>query len=370
MAIQKDFNFQEVTSNFEFTGEFKNADPYGFGHINDTFAAYFDLGNNKSHRYILQRINNNVFKDPVKLMENIKNVTDHLRRKIIECGGDPERETLNLIKTKSGGVFYIDRQGNYWRSYVFIEGAKTYQIVKDKKSFYSAGRAFGNFQKRLCDFTPETLHETIPDFHNTPKRLEAFSEAVLKDVCNRANDACKEIEFVEKTKGPASRLVELHKEGLLPLRVTHNDTKFNNVMIDDITGEGVCVIDLDTVMPGISLYDFGDAIRSGANAGAEDEIDLSKVYLNVELFDRFTAGYLEVVGDSLTQHEKENLLLSAIIMTLECGIRFLTDFLSGDVYFKIHRTSHNLDRARTQFKLVEDMFGAYDQLQNIVERYV
>lgn len=365
---KKLFNFSEIVCNFEFEGAFIKAEPYGFGHINDTFVVWFTKKGNETHRYILQRINNNVFKCPEKLMSNIEGVTKFLKNKIIQVGGDPKRETLNLVQTTSGASYYKDELNNYWRAYLFVEGAKTYQLVEKPEHLYNAGKAFGNFQRLLSEYPASTLFETIPDFHNTAKRFETFKEAVEKDVMNRACGVSKEIEFVNKYAEEVKILVNLLERGVIPLRVTHNDTKFNNVMIDDVSGEGICVIDLDTVMPGLSLYDYGDSIRSATNTADEDEKDLSKVTMDISLFESFTSGFLKAVGDTLWESEIEYLPFSAKIMTLECGIRFLTDYLNGDTYFKIHREGHNLDRCRTQFKLVSDIEEKFEDMKKIVEK--
>jgi len=362
-------NFKEVVQNFAFEGEFIEASPYGFGHINDTFVVYFKKTNTNLHRYILQRINSSTFKDPEELMENIGGVTSFLSKKILEAGGKPLRETLNIIPSIDGRYFYKDTENRYWRAYIFIEGAKTYQIVENPNHLYNAGKALGKFQKLLSEYPAQSLHETIADFHNTKKRYEVFLEAVNKDTENRVGEVKEEIEFVKKRADEVSILTDLLEEGKLPLRVTHNDTKFNNVMIDDKTGEGICVIDLDTVMPGLSLYDFGDSIRSGTNPAEEDEKDLSKVWMDLELYEQYTKGFLEVARDFLTPMELKYLPFSAKLMTFECGIRFLTDHLSGDTYFKIHREGHNLDRARTQFKMVADMEDKMEQMVKIVEKY-
>lgn len=367
--MKQNFNFDNIVKNFKFTGKFINAEPYGFGHINDTFAAYFEKADGKSHRYILQRINSDIFKSPENLMENILRITHHLYKKIKAADGNPERETLNIIPATDGNSFYKSNRGDYWRGYIFIEGAKTYQIVQDYNHFYNGGKAFGRFQKRLSDFPANELYETIPDFHHTPKRFNAFIKALDDDKLNRAQKAIDEINFVTAREKDAKILQNLLEKGSLPLRVTHNDTKFNNVMIDDITGEGICVIDLDTVMPGLSLFDFGDSIRSGANPAAEDEKNLSKVCMDLKLYEYFTKGFLESAGGFLTAKELEYLPFSARIMTFECGMRFLTDFLNGDVYFKTHREGHNLDRARTQFKMTADMENKYDKMIKIVRQY-
>ncbi len=362
-------DFAAIVEHLQFEGDFVRASPYGFGHINDTYAAYFRKADGTVHRYILQRINHNVFKRPEELMQNIEMVTAHLRKKIIAAGGDPERETLNIIPTVDGKSYHRMPDGSYWRAYIFIEGARTYQVAKSLDHVYSAAKAFGRFQKLLSDFPAERLYEPVPHFHHTPRRFEAFVEAVEKDVENRARFAGPEIKFVEDRAEEMSVLVDLLAQGRLPERVTHNDTKFNNVMIDDETGEGVCVIDLDTVMPGSALYDFGDSVRSGANPADEDELDLSKVCIDIEIFDRLVHGYLDAARDFLTPSEIDCMAFSAKLMTLECGMRFLTDYLSGDVYFKIHRESHNLDRCRTQFKLVSDMEEKLDQMERVVEKY-
>lgn len=362
-------DFAEIVKHFRFEGDCLEVNLWKFGHINHTYVARFRKGGGAVHRYILQRINHNVFKHPEELMQNIERVTTHLRKKIIAAGGNPERETLNLIPTVDGKTFYRTHEGDYWRAYIFIKGAQTYQMVESLDHVYSAARAFGKFQQSLSDFPAEQLYETIPDFHHTRKRYEAFVEAVERDVRNRAQFVKAEIEFVETRAEDTSVLVDLLEQGELPERVTHNDTKFNNVMIDDETGEGVCVIDLDTVMPGLSLYDFGDSVRSGANPAAEDERDLSKVCIDLELFDRFAHGYLDAARDFLTLTEVDYLAFSARLITFEQGMRFLTDHLNGDVYYRIHRENHNLDRCRTQFKMVRDMEEKFDQMVRIVEKY-
>lgn len=362
-------SFPEVVGSFEFDGQFVDAEPYGIGHIHDTYLAFFRAKNGSRRRYILQRINHHVFLHPELLMENIQAVTEYLREKIVASGGDPRRETLNLVPTVDGDTFRRVNNGDYWRAYLFVDGAQTYETAHSLEHVYSAAKAFGTFQRLLEDFPADRLHETIPGFHDTRKRYAAFLEAVERDVADRARLVQPEIAFVSQREAEASVLVDLVEQGQLPERVTHNDTKFNNVMIDDETGEGICVIDLDTVMPGLSLYDFGDSIRSGANPAAEDERDLSRVYVDLEIFDRFVCGYLGAVRDSLTSLELDYLPLSAKMMTFECGMRFLTDFLSGDTYFKVHRDSHNLDRARAQFKLVQDMEDKMGRMTEIVCRY-
>jgi hypothetical protein len=362
-------DIQDIVRHFEFEGTYKSTEPYGAGHINDTYIAHFQASN-YPRRYILQRINQNVFLNPEGLMSNIQAVTNHLRNKIIAAGGDPNRETLTLIPTQDGECYIKTDQGDYWRAYVFINDAQTYEVVRNHDHVYNAAKAFGVFQKQLSDFPPNQLFETIPNFHNTRLRFEAFLEAVEKDALNLAKSCETEIRFATERVAETSILVDMLEQGELPERITHNDTKFDNVMIDDETGEGVCVIDLDTVMPGLTLYDFGDSIRSIANPAAEDEQDLGKVLFDSQAFNCFADGFLDAVGGMLIPIEIEQLPFSAILMTMECGMRFLTDHLQGDIYFKTHRRNQNLDRCRTHFKLVQDMEEQYDEMVRIVEKYV
>jgi Ser/Thr protein kinase RdoA (MazF antagonist) len=361
-------DLEEIGRQFAIKGEFISAGPYGMGHINDTYAAVYQQDGIRK-RYIFQRINHNVFKHPEGLMANIVAVTSHLRRKIEAAGGNPSRETLTLIPALDGGSHIRTEAGDYWRAYVFIEGARTYEAVEDPDHVTSAGRAFGRFQLLLSDFPADELIETIPDFHHTRKRFETFTEAAEEDVKNRASSARREIDFVLQRSDRMSVLVDLLAAGRLTQRTTHNDTKFSNVMIDDHTGEGVCVIDLDTVMPGLSLYDFGDSIRSLATTGAEDERDLSRVEFDLRIFEPFTRGYLEATRGLLQKEEVDLLPFAAQLMTLECGMRFLADYLQGDIYFKTRAPDHNLRRCRTQFKLVEGMEKAVDQTAAIVQRW-
>ena len=364
-----ELDFSEVVSHFNFEGQFIKAEPYGCGHIHDTFAVFFQNNNNRQHRWILQRINHRVFKNPDELMLNIDAVTSHLHSKISETGGNPERQTLTIIPTNRGETYHQTDDGNYWRAYIFIEGAQTYQVPSNPDQVYNAGRAFGRFQQMLDDFPVHQLHETIPDFHNTKKRYEIFQEVLEEDKFNRVVDVQDEIDFVMSHDTLSSTLVNLLETRALPLRVTMNDCKFNNVMIDDTTGEGVAVIDLDTVMPGSLLYDFGDAIRSITNTAQEDEPDLSKVRFSMEAFEQYTRGYLDETRDALTDLETANLVFSARLMTFECGMRFLTDYLNGDQYFKIQRAHQNLDRARTQFKLIREMEGVEQAMEHTIDNY-
>ncbi len=360
---------EKVADLFAFDGTVRDIKPFGCGHINDTYCVYCEREDKPPIRYILQRINHRVFKNFSQLMENVFNVTEYLRGAVIAEGGDPQRECLLIICTKKGGMDYVDSEGYCWRAFNFIENAISYETASCQEHFYYSGCAFGKFQRLLADYPSETLHETIPNFHNTPVRYEAFEEAVAADKCGRAAGVQEEIAFIRERRPMMSVLTDMLARGELPLRVTHNDTKLNNVMLDDVVGKPVCVIDLDTVMPGLSLYDFGDSIRFGANHAAEDERDLSKVYCDLNLFAQYTKGYLEECGSMLTENEIRMLAFSARLLTLECGMRFLTDHLQGDTYFKIHREGHNLDRCRTQLRLVADMEKKADEMEEIVRRY-
>lgn len=359
---------KKALEQFAIDGSVKEIRPYGNGHINDTFLAVFQTGDGEK-RYILQRMNHNIFKNPPLLMENVVGVTDYLRKAILTQGGDPDRETLNVVRTLEGKSYYEDQGHSFWRVFLFVEGTLCLEKVESPKDFYNGGAAFGNFQRMLAEYPAGELHETIPNFHNTPSRFQDFRRALEADRAGRAALVRPEIEFALSREEEISVLTDLLKKGELPLRVTHNDTKLNNILFDRATGRALCVIDLDTVMPGLSLYDFGDSIRFGASTGAEDERDLSRIELDLELFEAFTEGFLKGCGGKLTRREIEMFPMGAKLMTYECGIRFLGDFLEGDVYFKVHRENHNLDRARTQFKLVADMEKKWDQMVSIVEKH-
>jgi hypothetical protein len=354
-------DIRAVASHFQIPGEFLEAAPYGSGHINDTYCVVFNQGGTRI-RYIFQRINHLVFKNPVALMENIQRVTAHLAKKSI---GDTDRARrgLTLIPTRDGRPYCYDEQGNYWRVYVFIENARTFDAVESPSQAFQAAKAFGQFQKRLADLPAPQLYDTIPDFHHTPKRFAALERAILTDKANRAMSAQAEIQFALQHKEICSTLLDAK----LPERVTHNDTKFNNVMLDDATGDGICVIDLDTVMPGLALYDFGDMVRTTTSPTKEDEIDLLKVNMQFSMFEALTRGYLSAAAEFLTPAEKRLLPFSGKLITFEIGVRFLTDFLSGDTYFKVHHERHNLDRCRTQFKLVESIERQEDKMNQLVE---
>lgn len=359
----------EALIGFQLDGMVMKAVRYGSGHINDTFLMTLREDDETEGRVILQRMNKSIFTKPVELMENIMGVTSFLRERIIENGGDPDRETLNVIPTKDGKPYFIDSEGEYWRCYKFIEDATSYDQVENPEDFYESAVAFGNFQRLLADYPAATLHETIKGFHDTKARFEVFKKAVADDVCGRAASVKEEIDFYLSHEDVANVFGDLLEKGELPLRVTHNDTKLNNIMIDNETHKGICVIDLDTVMPGLAMNDFGDSIRFGASTAAEDEKDLDKVWCDMDLFDVYTKGFIEGCAGRLTEKEIELLPMGAKVMTFECGMRFLTDHLQGDTYFKIHRENHNLDRARTQMKLVQDMEAKWDIMNEIVKKY-
>lgn len=353
---------RQAAAAFAFDRPAGEAERFGAGHINDTFAVW---AADRSKRWILQRINTDTFTDPAGLMENVTGVTAYLRRQIIERGGDPDRETLNVIPTLDGKPYYTDTEGGAWRAYIFVEGTVCLQKVENERDFYTTAETFGNFQNQLAGYPAATLHETIARFHDTPNRYANFEKALAADVMGRAKEVGPEIAFIRAREADCRVLVDQLAAGVLPLRVTHNDTKLNNVLIDQATGKGICVIDLDTVMPGLSAYDFGDSIRFGANDCAEDEPDQSKVHFSLHLYKVFAEGYLAAAGSAMTEAERRSLPWGAKLMTLECGIRFLTDYLEGDHYFKISRPDQNLDRARTQFTLVQGMEREFDAMTQL-----
>lgn len=367
---QKELNAgrQEALEGFDIPGRFVECVPCGNGHINDTYMVTFEEEDGLC-RYSLQHMNRSVFKDPVSLMNNILHVTAYLKEQICSQGGDPQRETLDFVCTKTGEPYFVDSYGEYWRAYHFVEDAYALEEISNPQDFYESAVAFGHFQRMLADFPADSLTETIAGFHDTKARFVAFEQAVEADVCHRAAEVQKEIQFVRDRYEVACILGDLLAQGKLPLRVTHNDTKSNNVLIDNVTGKGLCVIDLDTVMPGLAVNDFGDSIRFGASTGAEDEKDLSKIWCDLDLYEIYMKGFVEGCGGTLTDMEIECLPVGAKVMTYECGMRFLTDYLAGDTYFKTAYPTHNLDRARTQFKLVWDMEKKWEKMQEIAKKY-
>ena len=341
-------------------------EPYGNGYINDTFLVVAQT----KKRYIMQRMNTSIFTKPVELMENIVGVTTHIRKKTAEIGGDVARCSLTVVPTLDGADFFCDSLNQYWRLYDFVEGTVAKEVVENAHEFYTCAIAFGRFQRMLADYPAETLNEPIANFHNTPWRYDNLMKAVAADKCGRLSSVLPEVEFAKEREEFCKVLENARAAGELPLRVTHNDTKLNNILFDEKTMEPVCVIDLDTVMPGYSVTDFGDCIRSAANTAVDDETDLSKVKLNLELFKVYVKGFIEGCNGSLTDKEIELLPEGAIMMTFECGMRFLTDHLEGDTYFKIRREGHNLDRARNQFALVADMERRLPEMRAIVKEAV
>ena len=357
------YNLKNLFDNFQIDDDFLQAIPYGSGHINDTFAV--DATN---RRYIFQRINQNVFKNPPQLMDNIVRVTTHIRGKLqAQNADDIDRRVLTVVPARDGKDYYLDDDGNYWCVKLFIAGAKTYDVLENLDQAYEAAKAFGQFQNMLVDLPGPPLFETIPDFHNGPKRFQAFQNALQADVCNRAIIAKDDINFLQDNGWIFDVLPKLVNAGDIPIRITHNDTKINNVMIDDETNEGICVIDLDTVMPGLAHYDFGDIVRTTLTNAAEDEPDLSKIRLQMPRFEAVIKGYLSSAGKFLNTVEKQHLPLGGKMITLIMGTRFLTDYLNGDKYYKIHRDGHNLDRCRTQFELVKSIADHEEQMLKFVE---
>lgn len=359
-------DIKEVAGLFEIEGNITEIERYGGGHINDTYRFTATAGGRKVY-YILQRINHRVFKNVDGLMKNIDAVTTYIKEKSIEETGRA-KGLLEIIPTKKGDI-YVNVDGEYYRCYNCIENAYSIETTPTIEEFFMSGVGYGKFQKCLDGFPADKLVETIPNFHNTEARYKKFADTVSSDPKGRFANVQKEVDFFLSRKAYAGKVVNLIASGDIPLRVTHNDTKLNNILIDFQTKETVAVIDLDTVMPGSMLYDFGDSIRSGANTGAEDEKDLEKVHFSLPHFDAYAKGFIGEVKDIITLTEAENMAFGAILMTYECGMRFLTDYLEGDVYFKIHRDGHNLDRARTQIKMVEEMEKALADMNAAVKKY-
>jgi len=362
---KKSYNVHHVVDQFYIQGTLIDVAPHPSGHINDTFLVTFEDDGEK--RYIVQLINKEVFKNPEQVMQNIGRIIVHLKKKIVAEGGDPLRETMTLIPTHNDKYFYIDSLGNYWRTYLYIEDTSTYDIVNNATMAYEGGCAFGKFQTLLVDLPGEPLHETIPHFHDIEKRLETFWLTVDRDPVQRVSEIKDEMRFITTREKEIKLLFEKSKEGLIPQRITHNDTKFNNVLIDS-QNRGICVIDLDTVMNGIIHFDFGDAVRVISNTAAEDEKDLDKVNLNMEFFEAYTKGYMESGRSYLTDNEVELMAFSCRYMTFMLAVRFLTDHIDGDRYFKVHFPYHNLQRARAQFKLVMAFEENYDRMNDIIHK--
>jgi hypothetical protein len=367
MAYQEK-QLQEISKKFQIYGEILHAETLKIGHINETYTATYDQGGTRV-RYIHQKINRHVFKNPAGVMKNVMRVTTHLRKKLENRSPrDLTRRSLVVIPTRDGKSYYQNGDCEVWRTFLFVEGVETYEAVQSPAQAFQAGRAFGEFQSLLVDLPGGRLIETIPDFHNTRKRFGALQQAVQKDRYNRAKDAKPEIEFALAHEKIVDVILDAMAKGRIPERVTHNDTKFNNVMLDVLTGEAMCIVDLDTVMPGCALYDFGDMVRTTTSPTLEDELDLSKVKMQMPMYKKLAEGYLSAAGQFLTKAEKAHIAFSGKLITFEIGIRFLTDYLSGDTYFRIHRPAHNLDRCRTQFKLVESIERQEDAMRSYVNK--
>ena len=365
-----DERLKAVISGFEFAGELASCEEIKTGHINRTYRLSFRQADGSARDYVLQSINTYVFTRPAELMENVQLVTEHLREAMVRRDEDPDNRVLRVVPVRGGGILMLDGEGGAWRAYDFITHAETIDQVDSPEEFREIGRAFGDFQNALADFPIEKLHDTIPDFHDTKKRIRALESAVARDAAGRAAGVQPEIAFARAHAAEMGRIVDMIAAGEIPLRVTHNDTKVNNVMLDANTGEALCVIDLDTVMAGSALYDFGDAVRVGASTAAEDEADLSKVALDIDLFRGFAEGFISRTARGLTEAELVNLPLGALVMTYENGIRFLTDYLDDDVYFRTAYPEHNLIRARAQFRLVSDMEARRDEMDRIVRELI
>lgn len=363
-------NIKVVVKQFRIEGEFLDARPYGTGHLHDTFVV--NMIDHQQHvPYIFQRINHFVFRNPPVLMENIVRVTRFIGQKLEAqhlSKTEISRRVLTVILTRDGSAFYRDTQGNYWRAYIFIKGAHTYDVPDSLDQVFQVAYMFGQFLELLRDFPGPPLHEAIADFHNGPKRLKDFQEALAADLHNRAKTAKPEIDFLFAHSSLFGVIPDLVQKNKIPTRVTHNDPKVNNVMLDDVTGKGLCVIDLDTVMKGVSLYDFGDLVRSGLSTTDESERNLSKVFVELPRFETLLKGFVAGVGESLCQSERDHLVFSSKLMTLLIGMRFLTDYLRGDVYFKVHRQGHNLDRCRRQFKLVQSILEHEEEMNALCLR--
>lgn len=363
MAMITDELVLAACDHFAFTGAVTNIKSNRTGHINSTFIITVEGGK----RYTLQILNTSIFTDPFGVMENIRAVTEHIRAGLAAEGGDTERGTLRVVKTRDGALGYSDEEGRFWRAYEFVENVICRETVDSPETFARVGEAFGDFQRRLSDFDASKLCESIPNFHNTKKRYADFLAAVEKNAAGRAANVAEEIKFITDRAEQCALIVDALASGELPLRVTHNDTKLSNILLDEVTEAAVCIIDLDTVMPGSSLYDFGDSIRSGAASAAEDEVDLDKVHFLPHMFKAYAEGFIKGTGGNLTDKELSMLPEGGYVITLETGMRFLGDYLNGDTYFRTAYPEHNLVRARTQFKLVSEMESYMPELREFVK---
>ena len=360
------YNLKEIFEYFEADGTFLKGEPYGSGHIHDTFRI--ETVEKEKDDYILQRLNNKIFKNIPELQQNIERVTVHLRNKISSIpGSDIKRECLRLIPTRDGLTWIVDNEGNFWRMYIFISRHHSYNVVDSPDKAFEGGKAIGRFQAMLSDMPGGPLFETIPLFHNIEKRLQTFNSKIMDNPVGRVDSVSKEIGQILNRADEMKIILRLGKEGKIPLRITHNDTKFNNILLDE-NDKALCVIDLDTVMPGYIHYDFGDAIRTAANTATEDEDDLSKVKMDINLFKAYAEGYLSETVETLNDVEKEYLAFAPKLITYTIAVRFLTDFIDGDNYFKIHHELHNLQRARAQLRLVMSMEEQYQDMKSIIRK--
>ncbi len=361
------YDLEQVVQQFQIDGQVTNISPFGAGHINDTYCVVSDQAG-RQVRYVLQRINHAIFKNPVEVMDNIRRVTTHIHQKLKNQSSELAERQVVVIDTQDGAGCYTDAQGNFWRMYNMIENAVTFDRLETPELAYEAALMFGWFQRMLTNLPGQPLFETIPDFHNTPKRYQAFLKVLEQDPCGRAKEVTAEIDFVLENAEICDVLLDQVAKGEIPIRITHNDTKINNVMLDAETHKGVCVIDLDTVMPGLSLYDFGDMVRTATSPTEEDETDLSKISMRMPMFEMLAKGFAAETHPFLTEAEKKNLAFSGKLITFEQMIRFLGDHLAGDTYYKIHRPGHNLDRTRTQMKLVESIMAQEDKMNTVAEK--
>jgi thiamine kinase-like enzyme len=360
------YNLKDIFELFVADGTFLNGEPYGSGHIHDTFRI--ETAEKDKDDYILQRLNNRVFKNIPELQQNIERVTVHLKNKLrTKPGSDIKRECLSLIPSRDGKSWIVDNEGNYWRMYIFISNHHSYNLVDSEDKAYEGGKAIGRFQAMLSDMPGGPLFETIPWFHNIGKRLQTFNLKISENPAGRVKSVTGEIDQIHKRAEEMKIILKLGNEGKIPLRITHNDTKFNNILLDE-NDKALCVIDLDTVMPGYVHYDFGDSIRTAANTASEDERDLSRIRMDINLFRAYSEGYLSETAETLNDVEKEFLAFSPGLITYTIALRFLTDFIDGDHYFKIHHELHNLQRARAQLQLMKSMEEQYEEMKRIIRK--
>lgn len=367
MPLYREQHLQEISKQFQIYGQILHAEPCKIGHINETYTATYDQGG-VLVRYIHQKVNQGVFRNPVAVMDNVMRVTQHLRHKLTaQSARQMTRRALTVVPTRDGRPFYCDGNGEFWRTYVFVERVQSFEAVQTASQAFEAGKAFGEFQAMLVDLPGDRLHETIPEFHNTRKRFDALKQAVEDDHCNRARFAREEIRFALDQEGWVDTLLDAQRRGDIVERITHNDTKFNNVMLDWETGRAMCVVDLDTVMPGLVHYDFGDMVRTTTSPTLEDEKDLAKVEMQMPMFEALARGYVSAASAFLTPVERKHLAFAGRLITFTIGIRFLTDYLRGDTYFRVHRPDHNLDRCRTQLQLVRSIMEQEETMQALVD---